>query len=377
MSAYVDRSDEMRELFAEENNDVLAGMFSGAWLDTQTFPPLEFSVPGIIPEGFGLLVAPPKAGKSWLVCDIGLACAAGGFALSRVSVDKRQVLYLALEDGQRRLQSRSRHIMGGQPIPADIHFVTKAKPACVIPMIREFLHRYGRDKPLVIVDTLGKARPPRPPGADLYAWDYAIGSQLKEVIDSSPGASLVCVHHSRKAESPDFVDSVSGSAGIAGSADFVLVLARKRHSDEALLSVTGRDIPEVEYALTTDNGLWCLDGASLTDAATTAEQRREKKDLGDRSLEVVAFVNQNQSTGTRAADLTEIGIDQAQARVYLSRLAGSGHIKKLGRGLYSGVTSVTSVTDTETDITEITDVTPFSDNVIPFDTSDSTVGDQS
>jgi RecA-family ATPase len=344
---------------ADETDDVLAGMFSGAWLDTQTFPPLEYSVPGVIPEGFGLLVAPPKAGKSWLVCDIGLACAAGGLALGRVSVDKRQVLYLALEDGQRRLQSRSRHIMGGQPIPADIHFVTKAKPASVIPMITEFLHRCSGDKPLVILDTLGKSRPPRPAGADLYAWDYAIGSQLKEVIDSSPGSSLLAVHHSRKQESPDFVDSVSGSAGIAGSADFVLVLARKRHSDEALLSVTGRDIAEVEYALATDNGLWRLDGTSLADAAKTAENRREKKDLGDRAIEVVAFVNQNQSTGTRAADLTEIGIDTTQGRVYLNRLAASGHINKLGRGLYSGVTSVTSVTDTKVDVTDITDVTPL------------------
>ena len=77
-------------------------------------------------------MAPPKAGKSWLVCDIGLACAAGGFALSCIPVSRRPVLYLALEDGKRRLQSRSRRIMGdGQAIPAGIHFVTKATPGNV------------------------------------------------------------------------------------------------------------------------------------------------------------------------------------------------------------------------------------------------------
>lgn len=113
----------------EQPPDVLAEMFNGAWLDTQEFPPLEYAVPGIIPEGFGLLVSPPKAGKSWLVCGIGLACATGGLALGRIHVDKRPVLYLALEDGKRRLQSRSRRIMCGQPIPAGIHFITKAKPA--------------------------------------------------------------------------------------------------------------------------------------------------------------------------------------------------------------------------------------------------------
>lgn len=127
-------------------------------------------------------------------------------------------------------------------------------------MISEFLQRHSEAKPLIIVDTLGKARPPRPPGTDLYAWDCAIGSQLKDEIDKVPGATLLVVHHTRKAESADFVDSVSGSAGIAGSADCVLVLARKRHSDEALLSVTGRDVPEGEYALAVNDGLWQLDG---------------------------------------------------------------------------------------------------------------------
>jgi RecA-family ATPase len=196
-----DRSDELRELHAEDSNDPLAQMFNGAWLDTQEFEPLEYAAPGIVPEGFGLLVAPPKAGKSWLVCSIGLACATGSLALGHIRVGRREVLYLALEDGQRRLQSRSRRIMCGEPLPGGIHFITKAKPAEVIPMMTEFLRRYEDQKPLIVLDTLGKARPSRPPGADMYAWDYAIGTQLKNVIDTVPGATLLVVHHTRKQES--------------------------------------------------------------------------------------------------------------------------------------------------------------------------------
>jgi hypothetical protein len=355
VSTQIDRSDELREIYGEETGDPLAGMFNGAWLDTQTFPPLEYAVPGIIPEGFGLLVAPPKAGKSWLVCCIALVCALAGLALGRIKVNRRPVLYLALEDGQRRLQSRCRHIMRGEQIPAGIHFITKARPAEVIPMITEFLQRHSGEKPLVILDTLGKARPPRPAGADLYAWDYAIGSQLKDAIDTAPGATLLVVHHTRKTESSDFVDAVSGSQGIAGSADFVLVLSRKRHSDEAVLSVTGRDIAEAEYALTTEGGLWRLDGESLGDAAKAAETRREQKHLGDRALEVLGFVNQRDTTA--APDLAEIGMDQAQGRVYLNRLAESGRIQKVKRGLYKAVMSVTTVTSEDENITDITDIT--------------------
>jgi hypothetical protein len=236
--------------------------------------------------------------------------------------------------------------MWPEQLPAGIHFITKAKPAQVIPIISEFLQRHSDDKPLIILDTLGKARPPRPPGADMYAWDYSIGSQLKDTIDTTPGASLLTVHHTRKQESSDFVDSVSGSQGIAGSADFVLVLSRKRHSDEAVLSVTGRDIAEGEYALNTDGGLWRLDGGSLLDAAKTAETRRDKQGLGDRALEVLAFVNAN--AGTRASDVAEeLGMIPEQARVYLNRLASSGRISKLGRGLFNGVMSVMSVMSDE------------------------------
>ena len=355
MSAEIDRSDELREMYASESDDPLVTMFNGAWLDTQEFPPLEYAVPGIIPEGFGLLVSPPKAGKSWLVCGIGLACAIGGKALGCIDVRKRPVLYLALEDGERRLQFRCRHIMCGEPIPAGLHFITKATPADVIPTIREFLQQYS-GKPLVILDTLGKARPIRPPGADLYAWDYAIGSQLKDAIDTVPGATLLVVHHTRKAQSPDFVESVSGSQGVTGSADFVLLLSRKRHQDDALLSVTGRDITEAEYALTTDGGLWRLDGTSLVDAGKVAETRRHTQDLGDRAQDVLAFVNAG--VCTRAADVAEkLSITPDQARVYLNRLASSGRINKLGRGIYNGVMSVTSVTSESENVTDITDIT--------------------
>lgn len=118
MSDDVDRTAEYLELIREDqraeaiqNGSLFADMFNGAWLDTQTFPPLECAVPGIIPEGFGVLAAPPKTGKSWLVCGIGLACAAGGTALGTITAPQRPVFYLALEDGQRRLQTRCRRIM--------------------------------------------------------------------------------------------------------------------------------------------------------------------------------------------------------------------------------------------------------------------------
>jgi hypothetical protein len=355
-----DRSDELREMNANEIDDPLAEMFSGAWLDTQVFPPLEYAVHGIVPEGFGLLVSPPKAGKSWLVCGIGLACAAGGLALGAINGPRRPVLYLALENGQRRLQSRSRRIMCGQPIPAGIHFVTKAKPVQIIPMIDEFLARYSGDKPLIFIDTLGKARPPRPAGADLYAFDYAIGTQLKDAIDKAPGATLLVVHHTRKAESSDFVDSVSGSQGVAGSADFVLVLSRKRHSDEATPAVTGRDVTEAEYALRVTDGVWQLDGADLAAASETAGQRRLSDSLSDtrsdRSVEIFSAVSDSPKPVSPAEVSEKLGIEKDMVGRYLRRLAESGYIRRTGRGLYKTVSETSELSEYPgSDTTDTTD----------------------
>lgn len=328
--------------------DPLAEMVDGHWLDRQEFPPLEWSVQGIVPEGLILLVAPPKAGKSWLVAGLGLACQSGGVALGKIRVEHRPVLYLALEDGYRRLQSRFRRLLGeGISIPR-ISLITSAKAPEVIPMMTEFLERNRGRKPLIILDTLGKVRPPRPAGADAYSVDYAIGSQLKAVIDSSPGASMLLVHHSRKAESADFVDSVSGTQGIAGSVDAVLVLNRKRHSDEAILSITGRDVEEREIALKAEGGVaWRLDGSDLPSAARTAQTRRESASLGERALEVLSLVNlAGKITPLEVAE--KLGIENKAAGQYLGRLAKEGRIEKGTRGVYHSLITEESEESEET-----------------------------
>lgn len=321
----------------DRNGSVLGNMFDGAWLDAQRFSPLEYAVPGIVPEGFGLLVSPPKAGKSWLVLDLGLACAAGGLALGRIAVPTRPVLYLALEDGQRRLQARCRYLLSNQPIPAGIEFITTVGSYLEArAIVTEFVT--VNDRPLVILDTLGKVRPSRPPGADPYQFDYSVGTQLKQCVDAKPGSSLLGVHHARKAVTADFIDAVSGTSGIAGSADFVLVLARPRYSGEALLSVTGRDVREAEYALTCDDGYWELAGLTLADAASMAAERRALGNLGDVSQKILTFVNGREKTVP--ADLANITRDGA---AYLKRLADAGRIRKVSRGVYAPVISVMSV----------------------------------
>ena len=86
-------------------------MFSAADLRLMTFEPVRWVLPPFIPEGVALLVGRPKIGKSWLALDICLACAGDRSALGCTKPAQGDVLYLALEDSKRRLQTRLDKLM--------------------------------------------------------------------------------------------------------------------------------------------------------------------------------------------------------------------------------------------------------------------------
>jgi RecA-family ATPase len=329
--------------YQEVEVDLLAGLRDGTWLDAQDFPPLVYQVEGIVPEGMVLLVGAPKIGKSWFVLGVALAVAHGGRALGQIPVKQRPVFYLALEDGDRRLQDRCRKLLArGDVIPEMFNYMTAITPGSVLATIDKWLEDFGQHQPLVILDTLGKVMPPSLMGESAYQRDYRIGGALKRIVDRCPGSSLLVNHHDRKAGAEDFVDAVSGTHGLAGSADTIIVLSRNRHEPSGLIKVTGRDVVEGEYALRFDESAWSLDGKDLVEAARKGEQRRATADLSERTAEIYQFVSER-PTGVRAKDVAaEFGDDAPR---YLQRLAEAGKLVKPQRGLYLLPTSVSEPSD--------------------------------
>ncbi len=337
----------------------LSNMVSAEWLLAQQFPATQYVVPGMFPEGLTLLAAAPKIGKSWMVLGLGVACAGGGCAFGHIKTDQRPVLYLALEDGHRRLQSRLQSLGITRP-PGQLHFLTAVEGGQFLPAIAEFFEHYKDRAPLVVLDTLGKAMPPAVGGETAYARDYRIAGALKGLADAVPGASLVAVHHTRKAEGSDFLDAVSGTQGLAGAADTIAVLRRDRGEHGGILSITSRDAREGEYALTlNDNGAWELDGTTLAEAATVAATERLTAGVSDRSAELIAAVNRYPEGSTPKNLASMLHMDDAQVGMYLKRACNAGRIRKVKRGLYAPVSSVTSVTSRFTsELTELTQLTP-------------------
>jgi hypothetical protein len=351
----------------------------GAWLEEQEFAELRYPVSGLLPEGFALLVGAPKAGKSLLVLDWQLAVAAGGYALGRLAVPKPQrVLYLALEDGHRRMRERCHRVLAdGVKIPSLFQYQLQLHPGTLVDTIAEFLDAHP-DTGLVVVDTLGKVLPPTAPGESAYSRDYRVGSALKGLADEHPGLAVVALHHDRKARADDFVDTVSATHGLAGSADTIIVLSRQRGAPSAVLKVTGRDVAEGEYALKlAESGVgWVLDGQTLAEAASRAAQvavEAQTAPLGELMREILAFVREQQGahgdSGVPASAIAK-HFPEVNVSVYLTRLIDSGRLDRLARGRYRVPSVPTVPSDEEPLVSDPPADTPKGNSLFPRVPSD-------
>jgi AAA domain len=234
--------------------------WTAAELVAEEFPEPRWAVPGIVPEGCTLLAGPPKVGKSWLTLDLGVSVSTGGKALGRLDVPAGPALYLALEDPPRRLKDRLLKVLAGDPAPATMTLATTCPP---LPeggdkRIAAWLAQHP-DARLVVVDVFTRMRGPKPPGSRDYEADYADVAKMKAVADAY-GVALILVTHVRKQEADDFLETVSGTNGLAGAADAVAVLRRPRGKADGELCITGRDVEEATYALefVADLGAWQL-----------------------------------------------------------------------------------------------------------------------
>jgi AAA domain len=307
---------------------LLATLRTGTWLDAQVFPPLAYAVPGLIPEGSALLVGPPKIGKSWLVLTIALAAASGGKALG-LDIPERPVFYLALEDSDRRLQDRCRRLLVGDSIPEGFTYQTEVEPGRAADTIEAWVHWHQDPPPLVILDTLGKVMPPALLGESSYQRDYRVGTALKRIVDKHPGMTLLVNHHDRKAGAADFVDAVSGTHGLAGAADTIVVLVRDRQESAGVLHVTGRDVAEGEYTVYfRDGAVWELHGGDLEAAREKAQAMRATSGVADRMLDVVMYAYERPEGIRRAEVAQALDLDPKQATVYLSRAVAAGRLVK-------------------------------------------------
>ena len=221
-----------------------------AYLHTVTFDQLMDSVfqgrPAVIENflypGVYLLAGAPKIGKSFLVAQIAYHVSVGKELWGYI-VHPGTVLYLALEDDERRLQNRMFRMFDVEGT-SDLYFATHAKMIGrgLDEQLEGFIGEH-RDTRLIIIDTLQKVRE-TVKDAYSYANDYEVIGRLK-TFAGKYGICVLLVHHTRKQPAGDSFEMISGTTGLLGCADGALLMQKeKRTSYTATLDVVGRDQPD-------------------------------------------------------------------------------------------------------------------------------------
>ena len=300
-------------------------VFTAAALRTTEFPPISYIVPGIIPEGLTILAGRPKIGKSWMALDLAIGIAMGKPVLGGIDVEQGDVLYCCLEDNPRRLKRRITKLLSpfGNEWPERLTLATRWRRLDQggVEDIEAWCGTVPKPR-LVLLDTLAGVRPARSGSDTLYEGDYRALQDIHRLANDR-GMGATALHHTRKMDADDPVDTISGSLGLAGCADTCLILARS--SSGTTLYVRGRDIEEGERAVMfgVENCRWSL----LGEAAEIHRTENQKKILA--ALEGAAGL-------LDAAAIAAVSeLPNGTVVTTLHRLAAKGEVVQVSRGRWA------------------------------------------
>lgn len=296
-------------------------------------PPIRWIVPEMIPEGMTILAGKQKTGKSWMLLELGLAVSSGGIFLNNIQVDQRDVLYLALEDNERRLKDRFSLLSRapGAAVPTGFHYVVGADkwPRFDVAGLSH-LHFWLDAHPavqLVIVDTWGKAKPiSRQKNG--YDADVEAASGIQSLA-MERNISVLVISHLTKATHDYALDELNATTGLSATADNILILKRQEKESAGFLFGTGREI-DLDKALSFKDGHWSLLGE--------AEEYRNANPGGIRQ-EILAVLKSNEMalSLTEIAEAIERPAEIQLVKTYLGRMLDDGQVKRAARGMYTAM----------------------------------------
>ncbi len=169
----------------------------------------------------------PKIGKSWQALDTAVGVSSGGTCLGQ-TCEQGDVLALMLEDSDRRLQRRFTQMLGAQlgEWPSRLTYATTWPRLNEggTDWIREWVGRSPKAR-LVIIDILERVRQ-HTHSTDkrtAYSADYDALIKLHELATETM-ISILVLHHQRKLGADDLIDTLSGTLGLGGAVDSVLIL---------------------------------------------------------------------------------------------------------------------------------------------------------
>jgi hypothetical protein len=288
----------------------------------------NFVVEDLIPIGLTLLGGSPKSGKTILATAMALAAGTGQPFLSDIRVHRAKVLFISLEDSERRFHTRLSHLALEFPATDDVLFINSwnTEGQDPVELLREYLDE-NREIGMVIIDPWALFTGQHAAQQSGYKYDYKQVRSIKNLADSR-GIAIVIIHHTVKRKSEDWVGDYYGSFAMPGAADALLCIDKARGAETAVLRATGRDVADQTIGIMrAQNGYrWVRFNGSPEENAVTPEQSEVLTLLRQtgRPMRLSELVK---ATGKQAPNLNNI----------LKRLTEKGLVRKASHGLYEAV----------------------------------------
>lgn len=272
-------------------------------------------IDGILADGLAVMAGDSKIGKSWMVLWLCLQISKGD-PVWGIPTRKTDVVYLALEDREWRIQQRMQELTEAPPENLHFGFSCGRLGSELESQIEAVLQDYPSTG-LIFIDTLQMIRDNVSGKVNAYAQDYRDLSSLKKIADNH-GICIFLVHHTRKdRDSSNIFNDMTGSTGIMGVADTVMILRKEeRFGDAAALCITGRDVEEKKLKMQMCGVRW-----EITEELNADDLRRER--IPDFVYEVVEFLFEHSKfQGTATELLAAVGNTELKPNIaskYLTR----------------------------------------------------------
>lgn len=286
--------------------------------ETLYYKPLEHPkmlIDGVLSDGLAIMAGDSKIGKSWMVLWMCLQISKGE-PVWGLPTRKTDVVYLALEDREWRVQQRMQDLTDTPPENLHFGFSCGQLGAELESQIEDVLKDYPSTG-LLFIDTLQMVRDNVSAKVNAYAQDYKDLSSLKKIADNH-GICIFVVHHTRKErDGGNIFNDMTGSTGIMGVADTGMILRKDdRFGDNATLCITGRDVEEKKLKMQMRGVKW-----EITEELSADDLRKER--IPDFVFKLVDFLFEHrQFEGTVTELLAAVGNTELKPNVaskYLTR----------------------------------------------------------
>jgi hypothetical protein len=250
-------------------------------LGAKTLPALGYAIDNLVHDGLTQLFGKPKAGKSLLALQMALAVALGrplfprdmrSFAAGHnagFSTVQGDVLYLALEDSERRLRARLEQLLGAfADYPANLHFATRWAPLFDggLARVADWVIQHPAAR-LVVIDTVaafvGPGDPKNSGKGNAFRAEYRMFRPIWEMSQQHKIPVIMVDHASKgkgKMGSTDPFDAGAGTLGSQAAVDAIMIMEHDDRKPQARVSFKGRDLERgfIDLEHDRNNPIWRL-----------------------------------------------------------------------------------------------------------------------